>query len=346
MAKQTAAGAVIIDRIRERITSGRYLGSCRPGQRLPSIREVAHAEGVNRKTVAAAYLRLQDEGLVQVRARSGIYLAEEESTSLSSPLDRLHRRWLGQTVTGARALGLESSASLKLLAAVASVEQAAIPVLECNRVEGAAIAEELSRRLGIRAVPILLSEFRRSEAAVASTPILVTTPWHVDEVADIAPGAGAIVEVTIANALGVAARRMAASEDGFIVTGSDTLASKIRRALAYGAEKKAKIGPVVAVADEIQRQVHAGRRRALIWPGTPAAVQSLLPRDVELVRPKEMLSEASVERVQGAILDAALRLTRSPTAGGDAGDGPAPLSAVRRAPLTATRSRMLPQRPQ
>ena len=74
MAREQVAGAIILGKLRERIISGLYLGYWRPGERLPSIREIAEAEHVDRKTAAAAYRRLQEEGLVRVRARSGVYL--------------------------------------------------------------------------------------------------------------------------------------------------------------------------------------------------------------------------------------------------------------------------------
>ena len=53
MGREQVAGAIILDRLRERMVSGRFLGHWRPGDRLPSIREIAEAENVDRKTAAA-----------------------------------------------------------------------------------------------------------------------------------------------------------------------------------------------------------------------------------------------------------------------------------------------------
>lgn len=332
MAKQNIAGAVIIDRIRERITSGRYLGTCRPGQRLPSIREIAEAEGVNRKTVAAAYLRLQSEGLVQIRARSGIYLAPQSGGAGSGPLDRLHRQWLEQTVSGARALGLQGAEVLKMLVSVSSVERSAIPVVESNRVEAAAIAAELSARLGIRAVPVLLSEFRRSDVAGASQAphgVVVTTPWHAAEVADVAQGR-TVIDVALDENLVRDLSRIVQRPDGIVIAGSDALAGKIRRALAYQSDRAAAVA-VVSTADELHAALARGCSAALLWPGTPASLETLIPRDLECIRPSTLLSAASVERVQSAVLDASIRISKTVPAG---------------APLTATvTSAPLPQHP-
>src|SRR5690606_4633420 len=97
MAREQVAGAIILGKLRERIISGLYLGYWRPGERLPSIREIAEAEHVDRKTAAAAYRRLQEEGLVRVRARSGVYLWAPLLPDPPGPLDRLHRQWLEHT---------------------------------------------------------------------------------------------------------------------------------------------------------------------------------------------------------------------------------------------------------
>src|SRR5512147_1146772 len=87
MGREQVAGAIILDRLRERMVSGRFLGHWRPGDRLPSIREIAEAENVDRKTAAAAYRRLEEEGLVRVRARSGVYLSSPNAPHAPGPLE-------------------------------------------------------------------------------------------------------------------------------------------------------------------------------------------------------------------------------------------------------------------
>ncbi len=66
----------IADNIRQRIVSGLHLGTMRAGTRLPSTRETAEEFDVAPRTVMAAYRQLEAEGLVQLRERSGIYVAD------------------------------------------------------------------------------------------------------------------------------------------------------------------------------------------------------------------------------------------------------------------------------
>jgi len=67
--------AEISDIMRQRIVSGLHLGTVSPGARLPSTREVADEFGATPRTAMAAYRRLEKEGLVELRERSGIYVA-------------------------------------------------------------------------------------------------------------------------------------------------------------------------------------------------------------------------------------------------------------------------------
>ena len=59
----------IVEAIRRAIATG----ALKPGDRLPTIREVAVQARVNRNTVSRAYLELEHQGLVRSRQGSGSY---------------------------------------------------------------------------------------------------------------------------------------------------------------------------------------------------------------------------------------------------------------------------------
>ena len=75
-------------------------GRLKPGDRLPSARDVAAALGVNLHTVLRAYQELRDEGLVDMRRGRGAVV-----TDAASPLAHLHDDVIALTER-ARALGL------------------------------------------------------------------------------------------------------------------------------------------------------------------------------------------------------------------------------------------------
>jgi DNA-binding transcriptional regulator YhcF (GntR family) len=61
--------------LRTSIRDGRFV----PGQRMPGLRELADAVGVNVNTVRAVYQRLEREGLIDSRQGSGTFVAPESS---------------------------------------------------------------------------------------------------------------------------------------------------------------------------------------------------------------------------------------------------------------------------
>lgn len=72
--KDTKIAEVFIE-LRKRILGGEYI----TGRRLPPERELAEELGVSRDTVRTALFGLQEEGLVQIIPRSGVYVGSPSS---------------------------------------------------------------------------------------------------------------------------------------------------------------------------------------------------------------------------------------------------------------------------
>lgn len=62
----------IVESVRRAIATG----ALKPGDQLPTIREVAVESRVNRNTVSRAYLELEHQGLVTARQGSGCYVTD------------------------------------------------------------------------------------------------------------------------------------------------------------------------------------------------------------------------------------------------------------------------------
>lgn len=62
----------IVDEVRR----GRVLGTLRPGDALPSVRQLAADLGVNPNTVKQAYRELDREGLVHMRRGQGTFVSD------------------------------------------------------------------------------------------------------------------------------------------------------------------------------------------------------------------------------------------------------------------------------
>jgi GntR family transcriptional regulator len=53
----------LVNQVKEHLSAG----TIRPGEELPSVRDLADSLGINLHTVRAAYMKLQSEGIIEVR---------------------------------------------------------------------------------------------------------------------------------------------------------------------------------------------------------------------------------------------------------------------------------------
>ncbi len=76
----------IADLLRRRVKLGLHAGSLATGDRLPSTRELASDFEVDHRVVVAAYHQLVAEGLVEMRPRGGIYVADIPAGAVREPM--------------------------------------------------------------------------------------------------------------------------------------------------------------------------------------------------------------------------------------------------------------------
>lgn len=76
----------ITDLLRRRVRLGLLANSLSAGDRLPSTRELASDFDVDHRVVVGAYHQLVDEGLVEMRPRGGIYVANVSAVAVREPM--------------------------------------------------------------------------------------------------------------------------------------------------------------------------------------------------------------------------------------------------------------------
>ena len=310
MAREQIAGAIILDRLRERIVSGIYFGLWRPGERLPSIREIADAEGVDRKTAAAAYRRLEREGLVRVHPRSGVYLRAQRTPEAATPLEKLYRRWLENTYARASALGLRTNTILHLVTAVAEIERLRIPVIEQDWPQAETIAAELRDRAGVNAAAMPLSGLSRDDAQWQDAPFVVTTPYCRGTVLAV-DNTKPIVEATLSQDTVRELRDKIHEGDLAIVVANESVATKLRPFILRGHHfgNGSKIAIVTAGDPSQLSNDTQNARNVFLWPGAPSWVEGAVTSGAP-VRSLNCISEETLTRVRAAILDAAISRER------------------------------------
>lgn len=71
----------IFEQIRDQVIRFIEAGILKPGDRLPSVRQLAVDNGINPNTVAKAYAELEKAGVVYNLPKKGVYVAEVNISS-------------------------------------------------------------------------------------------------------------------------------------------------------------------------------------------------------------------------------------------------------------------------
>lgn len=175
------------DKLRDRILSSLHLGLLQPGDRLPSIRALWREMGVDHRVVAQAYRILEDEGLVEVRGRSGVYLAPQDQ--LGGEILAETARWMAGVLVEGWKRRMTLAEIPELIRRCTSTVRLTCACVESNVDQMTAYCAELQEQFGIEAVPVNISpvplprpersvEFHAVEEAIRKADLVVTTSYH------------------------------------------------------------------------------------------------------------------------------------------------------------------------
>ncbi len=102
-------GAPIYRQLKERVIAMMLDGVLKPGDALPSVRQVAAEYQLNPITVSRAYQELADEALVEKRRGLGMFVTEEAAKQLrTSERERFLQEEWPQVVERIERLGLSA----------------------------------------------------------------------------------------------------------------------------------------------------------------------------------------------------------------------------------------------
>lgn len=101
----------IINQVKEQVNKG----IIKPGDELPSVRELADSLGINLHTVRSAYLKLRDQGIIDLRLGRRAKVARLHSMPEDADFKaRLDQR-IREIVTDAQLMGISPEEIHKLL---------------------------------------------------------------------------------------------------------------------------------------------------------------------------------------------------------------------------------------
>jgi DNA-binding transcriptional regulator YhcF (GntR family) len=187
------------DRLRDRILNALHLGLLRPGDRLPSIRTLWREMGVDHRVVAQAYRVLEAEGLVEVRGRSGVYLAPQDQ--FGGELLAETARWMAGVLVEGWKRRIAMADLPELIRRCTSSVRLRCACVESNLDQMTAYTAELTEHFGLDPEPIYISpvplprpdrsvEFHAVEDQIRGVDLVVSTSYHARLVRKAAENVG------------------------------------------------------------------------------------------------------------------------------------------------------------
>lgn len=173
--------------IREQIATQMMLGviseDLKPGQRVPSVRELARSHKIHANTVSAAYRDLVHRGWLETRHGSGVYVRVLPPPAVTtSALDGLIDNFLAD----AHAQGFSAPDVLARLAARHSTTQVSrVVIAEPEPELGAILCEEIRQHAAIPVSSVLLDS--KLDAALFKTAALAALVSRARQVEHFAP---------------------------------------------------------------------------------------------------------------------------------------------------------------
>jgi len=217
--------------------SGLHRGRLHAGDRLPSFRKVAEYSGADPRVVADGYRALEREGLVTIRGRSGVYVADQERLGEGQVLSETSR-WMASVAAEAWKRRIAVPDLPEMIRRCTSSVQLRAAFLESTEDHMVAFCAELEPALGLQCRPVYLppegvregsAEAARVRDEVSNVDLVLTTAFHSAHVHHITEGMPApLVAVSAHPDLGRAIRQRLAEGELTVVCVDPRFADRIR----------------------------------------------------------------------------------------------------------------------
>ena len=176
--------------LRQRLLAGLHLGVIRPGIRVASVRRLAAEFGADPRVILAAYRQLELDGLVEIRPRSGIFVADTP-VSTGEMLPQM-AEWVVGVLVQALGRGVPAIDFPERVRGCLETVRLRAACIECNDDQLAGLCLEMERDYGLASTPVDIAtlEGETTPAAVQEADLLVTTTYHAREVRRLAERLG------------------------------------------------------------------------------------------------------------------------------------------------------------
>jgi GntR family transcriptional regulator len=119
---ETGSGVAPYAQLVQQVKQALRLGWLQPGDKLPTVHEVAASVAINPNTVQKAYKELEHDGLVAGRPGQGTFIRRSLSQASPTTVSALSRK-LARWVAAARAAGLDDDGIMDIVRATLRAER-------------------------------------------------------------------------------------------------------------------------------------------------------------------------------------------------------------------------------
>lgn len=301
--------------LRERILDAAEMGALKTGDRLPGTRRLASELGVDQRLIAAAFRRLAQEGLVEVRQRSGAYLAREGGPRRAR--SRLSTEWVSEIVAQAVERGVPAQRISAAIDALANAQKVRAAVVAGTSDQAIGMVRELQDDYGITAAAVFPDQVRRRPhpAALIRAHLVMTTAEFKSELGPLAASLGkALVVVRVRPDLFSADWIAFMNGPVYVVVADPNFRVALRKVLKPIPQSRnvrilvAGSGDVALIPRDSRTYVTESARRMLGADGLPGRV----------IRPRRVFSSETVREIVAFLVahNSAGRTRSSPRPGG------------------------------
>jgi GntR family transcriptional regulator len=213
-----AGGLAVRDQLVAKLLLAILSGDLRPGQRLPSTRDLARRLKVHANTVSAAYSELEREGWVASRRGSGVYVRSRERQAPDDP-DTALDQFIADLFRSARDRGIPLRRVHNRLRRWLTLHPPDhFAVIEPDEELGRILTTEIEAAVEFPAVTLTPEACREPEALTGAIPVVLLSKYEALRAA-LPPGAECVA-LNVRSVPGSLADWMPIPADALIVVAS------------------------------------------------------------------------------------------------------------------------------
>lgn len=183
-------GLSLYEQVKGQLLSGLYTGKLKPGDRLPSVREMSRHTGINLKSAQRIYQKLSLEHYVEIHRGSGVFVRERDQQTYDRMRRKAIHKLISDALEKARALGLTPEKLRQLIENLSTgrnLRRIVLAVVD-HEEEADIFSNEIRERVAPAEVYALCLEKRQNgldPAALEKSEYVLTTSWHLDAVQEL-----------------------------------------------------------------------------------------------------------------------------------------------------------------